>query len=317
MVLTISRPALNTAAVGVRSTYRTRPSFIFNAAATADTFQNPNTAIYGDQYASFLLGALDPTTEVVGGGVPNPITNFYGIFFQDDWKVNKRLTLNLGLRDEYESAWHDSAHLLSQAMNLSAPGAGDAGESTPDAGSGPGSGGWQQFLPVDRQLGIHERQPLRHVELRLSWRLAPRAGLAFRIDDKTALRAGYARYVIPTEYNFTAAPISGFEDINFLEPPFFGMTGYQFVAPLASGVPQATLSNPFNSTNPLLPNFGPLAGKALGTNIGRGGENLLWYPQNLTEGLQRPYQRQLPAAVAVRIRRLVHLLPQSRPPALH
>ena len=58
---------------------------------------------------------------MVGGGVPNPITNFYGIYFQDDWKVNNRLTINLGLREEYESAWHDSSHLLSQAMNLSAP----------------------------------------------------------------------------------------------------------------------------------------------------------------------------------------------------
>jgi len=76
------------------------------------------------------------------------------------------------------------------------------------------------------------------------------------------------------------------------------MTGYQNVAPLANGVPQATLTNPFTSTNPLLPNFGPVAGKALGTNIGRGGENLLWYPQNLSKAFNDrfniSFERQLP-----------------------
>jgi len=271
--------------------------FQFNASATANTFQSPNTAIYGDQYASFLLGALDPSTQVVGGGVPNPITNFYGVFFQDDWKVNSRLTINLGLRDEYETAWHDSSHLLSQAMNLSAP--------VPEMQSNPPQMPAQALSLVGgssfyQYTGNWEFTNGSHAGM---WNaptlaLAPRAGFALKIDDKTALRGGYARYVTPTEYNFTAAPISGFEDVNFLEPPFFGMTGYQNVAPLASGVPQATLSNPFPSTNPLLPNFGPVAGKALGTNIGRGGEPLLWYPQNLTKAYNDRFniniQRQLP-----------------------
>ena len=286
--------------------------FIFNTASTANTPTNPNTAIYGDQYASFLLGALGPDqsggtsnlTEVVGGGVPNPITDFYGIYFQDDWKVSKRLTINLGLRDEYETAWHDSSHLLSQAMNLTAP------ESQIQAnppqmpsqalnlvgGSNfyQWTGAWQ--FTTSGHSGMWNPP---------AFALAPRVGMAYRIDDKTAFRFGYARYVTPTEYNFTAAPISGFEDVNFLEPPFFGMTGYQFVAPLANGIPQATLSNPFTSTNPLLPNFGPIAGKALGSYIGLGGENLLWYPQNFQKAYNDRFnfnlQRQLPGGFVASI----------------
>ena len=271
--------------------------FLFNEAATANTYQNPNTAIYGDQWASFLLGALDPATEIVGGGVPNPITNFYGIYFQDDWKVNSRLTINLGLREEYESAWHDSSHLLSQAMNLSAP--------VPEIQNNPptfpkealdlvgGSSFYKLTGAWNFTSGSH---PGMWDAPKLA--LAPRVGLAYRINDKTAFRFGYARYVTPSEFNFTAAPISGFEDINFLEPPFFGMTGYQFVAPLKNGIPQSTLSDPFPASNPLLPNFGPVAGKALGANIGRGGENLLWYPQNFHKSYNDRFnfniQRQLP-----------------------
>lgn len=271
--------------------------FFFNTAVTAGTYQNPNTQLYGDQWATFLLGALDSQTYMVGGPAPSPITNFYGVFFQDDWKVNDRVTLNLGLRDEYETAWHDSAHDLSQAMDLSAP----IQEMQANPPNMPAvatqlvgdnfyhyTGAWR--FTTGGHPGMWNAPTLA---------LAPRAGIAIRINDKTALRVGYARYVIPTEFNFTAAPFSGFEDINFLEPPNFGMFGYQYAAPLLQGVPQEKISDPFPASNPLLPNFGPIAGKALGTNVGRGSTSgLLWYPQNLTKAyndrININFQRQLP-----------------------
>ncbi len=280
------------------------PEYVSNTTAfesdtsfTANTYNNPNTNIYGDQWASFLLGVLGNDTEMVGGPVPVSISSFWGFFIQDDWKVNRRITLNLGLRDEYETPWEDKDRFLSQAMNLSTPIA-------PMAANPPNmpalatnlvgnsfyswTGAWQ--FTTNSHPGMWTAPSLA---------LAPRAGIAIKIDDKTALRAGYARYVIPTEYNFTAAPIAGFEDVNFLEPPFFGMTGYQFAAPLLQGVPQETLANPFPASNPLLPNFGPVNGKALGPYVGIGGENLLWYPQNLKKAYNDRFninlQRQLPA----------------------
>ena len=107
--------------------------------------------------------------------------------------------------------------------------------------------------------------------------LEPRFGVAYRVNDKTAIRFGYARYVTPNEYLFTSAPVSGFEDIEFLEPPLFGVTGYQNTAQLQNGKPLATLSNPYPASSPLA----PITGKTLGTSTGRGGSPLLWYPQNL------------------------------------
>ncbi len=264
---------------------------------TANTYNNPNTNIYGDQFASFLLGPLSNDTEMVGGPVPVSISSFWGFFIQDDWKLNRRITLNLGLRDEYETPWEDKDRFLSQAMNLSTPIAPMVANppSMPSLATNlvgnsfySWTGAWN--FTTNSNPGMWTAPKLA---------LAPRAGIAIKIDDKTALRAGYARYVIPTEYNFTAAPISGFEDVNFLEPPFFGMTGYQFAAPLLQGVPQETLSNPFPASNPLLPNFGPVNGKALGSYVGIGGENLLWYPQNFKKAYNDRFninlQRQLPA----------------------
>jgi len=124
-----------------------------------------------------------------------------------------------------------------------------------------------------------------------------RAGIAYRINDKTSLRAGYALYFTPTEYLFTAAPVQGFEDIEFLEPPLFGVTGYQYAAPLQNGRPQETLSDPYPATSPLV----PIAGRAGGSNTGRGGSPLIWYPQNMQKEFNHRFnvqiQRQLPGQI--------------------
>ena len=142
--------------------------------------------------------------------------------------------------------------------------------------------------------------------------LQPRFGVAYRINDKTALRFGYALYTVPTEYNFTPAPVSGFEDVNFLEPPFFGMTGFQNTAPLLNGIPQQTINDPFPASNPLV----PIPGKSAGTNVGRGGSPLLWYPQYFEKAynnrLNITFEHQLPGTTC----RVSDLLRELRKPAL-
>ncbi len=93
-------------------------NFVFNSNLTANTYNNPDTSRYGDQFATFLLGALDNSSEMIGTPSPAPIDDFFGVYIGDDWKVSRNLTLTLGLRDEYETAWHDSLHNLSQGLNL-------------------------------------------------------------------------------------------------------------------------------------------------------------------------------------------------------
>ena len=273
-------------------------NFYFNTALTANTFNNPNTGLYGDQYATFLLGALDGSSQMIGGPVPNPHVKFYGGYIQDDWKVNSRITLNLGLRDEYEGAIYDPANDFSRGLNLTAP--------VPEMQANPPNmpaaatsivgnnfyqwtGQWQ--FASSSHPGAFDPQKLA---------LQPRVGLAYRINDRTAFRFGYARYLIPYEMNIALAPVSGYETVGFLEPPFLGETGYQNTLAPHDGVPQETISNPYPATsNPLL----PILGTGFGGNLGRGGQPLLWYNQNQQKARNDRFnfnlQRQIPGQIVV------------------
>jgi hypothetical protein len=227
----------------------------------------------------------------VGGPAPSPITHFWGLYIGDTWKASRKLTVNLGLRWEYEAAWSDHNHFLSQGLDLT--------KTDPAIAGGPPVmpgqvtsivGGNQSFAGVWNFTSSGNpgmwNAPKNNFQ--------PRFGLAYVFNNKTVGHFGYALYSEPTELNFTPAPVAGFEDVNFLEPPFFGMTGYQNVAAPLNGVPQATYQDPFPASNPLA----PIPGKAGGGNIGRGGSPLLWYPKNFQKAYDNrinvSVQRQLP-----------------------
>ncbi len=220
---------------------------------------------------------------MVGGPAPITVNDFFGMYIGDDWKVSRRITINLGLRNEYERPWHDPDHTLSQGLDLVGV--------DPAIAANPPQMPAQALSIVGNNyysfagLWRFTSDAFPGMWSAPSFALQPRFGIAYRISDKTALRFGYAMYTVPSEFNFTPAPVSGFEDVNFLEPPFFGMTGFQNTAPLVNGRPQQTISNPYPASNPLL----PIPGKAGGSNIGRGGSPLLWYPQDF----KKPYNHRL------------------------
>ena len=73
----------------------------------------------GIAFADFLLGSPFTASRVVGKGVETGRSWWHGYYVQDDWKVSRKLTLNLGLRYEYISPLVDNLDRRSTFWPLS------------------------------------------------------------------------------------------------------------------------------------------------------------------------------------------------------
>jgi outer membrane receptor protein involved in Fe transport len=154
-----------------------RPSGQYDFSRTFTQGPNPtmSAATAGHGVATFLLGA--PT----GGTFSDDPTlatsqRYYASYFQDDWKVRRDLTLNLGVRWEYQAPWTDRFNQL--------------GYFDPDFTD-----------PLTKQKGLlrftgrdgnprHQTNPDKN-------NIAPRIGLAWQLKSKTVVRAGYGMFYFP------------------------------------------------------------------------------------------------------------------------
>ncbi|MDI3254736.1 MAG: TonB-dependent receptor [Bacillota bacterium] len=144
--------------------------------ATGSTSLATNTSGYS--YASYLLGAvggspsiaLQPFSET--GGRYNPISPY----FQDDWKVTKNLTLNLGLRWDYFPPFKE---VLDRWSFLNATGMNPA-TGTPGVLEFAGHRG--------ADISCNCRTPVHTY-----WKnFGPRLGFAYQPDPKSVVRGGFA-----------------------------------------------------------------------------------------------------------------------------
>jgi hypothetical protein len=210
----------------------------FYPESTANTYLTPNTALSGDAHASFLLGVLEQRTLARGYPFQTSRIPFIGTFIHDDWKITRRITLNLGLRHEWESGPYADGNIYSRFLDLGAPNA--AMQKNPPAipadlvalSKPTFNGAWNFTDSANRKAWVTQKSIF-----------LPRIGIAARVNDKTAINIGLARYVVPisTIANTLAA---------CTWCPGFSQTSTAL--PMVEGRPQAYLSNPFPAnSNPL------------------------------------------------------------------
>ena len=158
----------------------------------------------GNALADFLLGYPTSATSGIGRGDEDGRTNWVHVYAQDDWRVRNNLTLNVGVRYEYNQHMTDTKNRLS-SIDLSVPGgrfviaSDDAGTINPDG---------QALLPLI---------PIPYVTSdEAGWgrglldpsavRLAPRVGFALTLDDSRAvLRGGYGIFLNQWAYSVQTA----------------------------------------------------------------------------------------------------------------
>jgi len=138
-------------------------------ASTKPAWQNPGqwvatgTLPYGNDLADYLLGYYVSTSASAGSQVGYFHQNNIMPYFQDDWKITKRLTLNLGMRyDKFSTPVEKYGH---------------AGYLTPSTG---------KFTEAPYNSN--------------KYNFSPRVGGAYSLNDKTVIHGGGGLYYYQYSY---------------------------------------------------------------------------------------------------------------------
>jgi len=268
------------------------------------TSQIPNSGAgggtQGNPFASLLFGYADDTSVInIYPSVANK-SKETGFFFQDDWKVNSKLTLNLGLRYEWSTPYNER-HNLIEFSDFT----GDSGTSIDLSAGGANSASnlnvaYLPPLPTLHLYGttLFPTSGMRNVPVDRH-NFGPRLGLAYQVTPNTVIRGGAGIY-----YGMSVAT-------NFQYPgTAFRKSATMFFTLDNFANQYATLNNPFPNglTGPQGKEYGPLAewGYANGNDLGTGADrNADIYQWNL--GVQRLLPSQIVIGVDYSANRSIHL----------
>ncbi|MEJ7606099.1 MAG: TonB-dependent receptor [Bryobacteraceae bacterium] len=164
----------------------------FNRGFTQSQF-NRGDQLSGNAIASALLGS--PSGGQVQTNVfPSWVTSYYAPYFQDDWKVTRRLTLNLGLRWDVNMPAYERHNQMTRDFN---PSVVNPVNALIDR---------TQFPTLPELRGVIEFAGVNGLPRRAAstdWNnLQPRAGAAFQIGDKFVVRGGFGMYYLNPSNNW-------------------------------------------------------------------------------------------------------------------
>jgi hypothetical protein len=170
-----------------------RGSFSFSGIATFDPASRTTT---GFSYADFLLGEASSSQR--GLNLSNTLlraTSAY-LYFQDDWKITPRVTINLGLRYENHRPWHDKYRGILNVQMFD-PGVGPdgllRGTKVPIL-TRPGSGDFYEGIPFRFHDGIPVQAGDQFIGRSMvnadNNDFAPRIGVAYSPTERWTFRTG-------------------------------------------------------------------------------------------------------------------------------
>lgn len=222
--------------------------------SSSQTNANRNRNAYGRDLAAFLLGIPTASTSqslIDTTGINySAQSQYHGFFFHDDWRVTRKLTLNLGLRYELELGLTERYDRFIRGFDPTTPSpiqtAAQAAYTTA-FNANPANflvspanfkvlGGLVYADPNNRALWDADKN---------SWQ--PRIGAAYQLDERTVIRGGFGIFMAPFRIIPADMIQTGFNAQTSFVPT--NDQGRNFIA---------TLDNPFPS------GFTPSFGSSLG-----------------------------------------------------
>jgi len=214
-----------------------RGYFGFSGTYTLQNLESAATTGLGT--ADFLLGAVSGNAQI--SSFINDVFQQPGQFYyvQDDIKLTRKLTVNVGLR--YEFVVHAKEKYSAQAnfnvFTNTLQIAGNRQDPLPP-----------NFFP---EVAVTRGAPASLVPNQKD-NFAPRFGIAYNLFNKTVLRAGYGVFYSSYEAGPLSIPNMG------NNPPFFNQSNYNVLSPLVLNPTVSTLSQgfPLNAlANPSAPSL--------------------------------------------------------------
>jgi hypothetical protein len=276
--------------------------FVTSPNPNSDTDSSGNTT--GNPFASLAFGYADNINAssqlVVTPSVANRSLET-GFYVQDDWKVNSKLTINLGLRYQWSSPYTSRGNRIEFSNFTADSGVNLDMSSVQAALTQPYGGSGSVSFPSSLELLGTTQFPTSSRRTVPTYRkdLGPRLGFSYQLDSQTVVRGGAGIY-------FGMSPATNFQ----YPGSAFRKTANIFFTNDNFGTQSATLENPFPGgyTGPQGTQYGNFANwgyqnpNDLGTTAARDANIYQW---NL--GIQRLLPSQIVLGVDYSANRSTHL----------
>lgn len=240
-------------AFGNRFPRQNSPDLSYSTTYTRGPLDNSASALVGQELASMLLG-------IPGGSMDRSASyafqdSFLGLYIHDDFKLTRKLTLNMGLRYEKEWPITERYDRVNGGFDYTSASPVEAQAKANYARSPIPELSPAAFQAKGGLLFANSGGTPRNFYTGESNNFMPRIGLSWMVNPKTVVRAGYGMFYDSIGVNKTSANQTGFAQNTPIQASLD--TGLTYVASNA---------NPFPTG--LLPPLGASGG--LSTNLGQG-----------------------------------------------
>ncbi len=170
----------------------TRGRFAFDGRYTQNPLL-PAAQRGGAAMADFLLGTMNRSEGQVGAPIANFRSSYFALFFQDSWRLTNTVTVNYGLRWEYDQPFYDTNDAI---VNIDFRWDNSAEPVFVRAGTGDPYEGDPAFRLAPDVQYVRDGRFGRGAYKSDFNDFAPRLGIAWAITPKTVLRSGAGIYYV-------------------------------------------------------------------------------------------------------------------------